>query len=146
MRSRATLRSRLQRWLNPAAVITPAPADPTLRGWGAETLELIDHWFAQPDQLYRNEITIDEPRPTKTRALLVAGVQLAALVAATRGDPRRYARQLKRYADAIERYRVEANGISGYDVLPGRKPLDRYYDENAWAVRAFAGGSVAGAP
>ena len=62
-----------------------------------------------------------------------AGVQLTALAAAARVDPS-YVHGLRAFADALRRYRTEAHGIAGLDVLRGPKPSDRYYDDNAWVV------------
>jgi hypothetical protein len=65
------------------------------------------------------------------------GVQLSALTAAAKVQSD-YLEQARHYANAIEVYWQESNGISGYDVLPGPKDSDRYYDDNAWLVLALA--------
>jgi hypothetical protein len=65
-----------------------------------------------------------------------AGVQLSALNAAAKAD-RKYLPWLREYADALQVYWQEHDGIAGYDVLPAPKPSDRYYDDNAWIVLAL---------
>lgn len=44
---------------------------------------------------------------------------------------------LIRFADAVHVYWNPAGPIAGYDVLPAPKPVDRYYDDNAWMVMAL---------
>ncbi len=65
------------------------------------------------------------------------GVQLSALNAAAAIEPEPYLSQAIEYADAIDVYWLEANGIEGFDVQPGPKTSDRYYDDNAWLVLAL---------
>lgn len=60
------------------------------------------------------------------------GVMLSALNAAAKYDPKHRA-ELRRYADASRIYWQKG----GYDVLPTPKPLDRYYDDNAWMALAL---------
>ena len=67
-----------------------------------------------------------------------AGVALSALNAAARVDPDHYRPRLRAFIDALNAYWTNANGIGGYDVLPGPKPNDRFYDDNAWIVLALA--------
>lgn len=60
------------------------------------------------------------------------GVMLSALNAAAKHD-KTYRPWLEEYADASRVYWNKG----GYDVLPAPKPLDRYYDDNAWMVLAL---------
>lgn len=60
------------------------------------------------------------------------GVMLSALNAAARCDAK-YKPWLREYADAAQVYWNKG----GYDVLPVPKPLDRYYDDNAWMALAL---------
>jgi hypothetical protein len=64
------------------------------------------------------------------------GVVLSAWVAAVRVDPG-LRPGLIRYADAVEVYWNSKGPVPGYDVLPGPKPIDRYYDDNAWLAMAL---------
>ncbi len=64
------------------------------------------------------------------------GVVLSAWVAAARVDPALRS-GLLRYADAVEVYWNPKGPVPGYDVLPGPKPVDRYYDDNAWMAMAL---------
>jgi hypothetical protein len=61
---------------------------------------------------------------------------LSALNAAAKLDPK-YKRWLREYADATRVYWNPKGPVPGYDVLPGPKPVDRYYDDNAWMVLAL---------
>jgi uncharacterized protein YyaL (SSP411 family) len=67
-----------------------------------------------------------------------AGVELSALAAAAMAEPQRYSAPLRAYADALQVYWTEHDGIGGFDVLPAPKPSDRYYDDNVWVVLALA--------
>lgn len=64
------------------------------------------------------------------------GVMLNAWVAAARVDSS-LRPGLIRYADAVEVYWNPKGPVPGYDVLPGPKPVDRYYDDNAWMAMAL---------
>lgn len=64
------------------------------------------------------------------------GVVLSAWVAAARVDTT-LRPGLIRYADAVEVYWNPKGPVPGYDVLPGPKPVDRYYDDNAWMALAL---------
>lgn len=60
------------------------------------------------------------------------GVMLSALNSAAQLDPK-FKVRLREYADATRIYWNQG----GYDVLPTPKPLDRYYDDNAWMALAL---------
>ena len=64
------------------------------------------------------------------------GVMLSALNTLHPKDE--LARQrLEEWRPAILSYWNTAGPISGFDVLPAPKPVDRYYDDNAWMVLAL---------
>ncbi len=58
------------------------------------------------------------------------------LAAAAKCDPD-YDRMLWIYVHAISAYRRMGHGVGGFDVLPGKVPLDRYYDDNEWMTWGF---------
>ncbi|HMS54477.1 MAG TPA: glycoside hydrolase family 76 protein [Fimbriimonadaceae bacterium] len=60
------------------------------------------------------------------------GVMLSALNSAAKHNPK-FRPWLREYADASRVYWNQG----GYDVLPVPKPLDRYYDDNAWMALAL---------
>ena len=64
------------------------------------------------------------------------GVMLSALNAAAELDAK-YKPWLREYADASRAYWNSKGPVPGYDVLPGPKDVDRYYDDNAWMVLAL---------
>ena len=111
----------------------PAPRDEgrqKLARRGRETLAAIEREYRIADSPLYVEQLDDSNRPA---FCWPAGVQLSALAAAARVDDA-YEPRLRAFADALQQYRTEARGIAGLDVLPGPKPSDRYYDDNAWVV------------
>ena len=44
---------------------------------------------------------------------------------------------LHRFVGTLRPYWRVANGVGGFDVLPGKAPLDRYYDDNGWMTWGF---------
>lgn len=68
----------------------------------------------------------------------MSGVRLSLLnAAAARLEPKKYLLQAVEYADAIEVYWLSGNGIEGFNVQPGPKDSDRYYDDSAWLLLAL---------
>jgi rhamnogalacturonyl hydrolase YesR len=104
--------------------------------WGDETLVMIDRDFLISEQplRYAEQAGLEGARSEEPVFMWGAGVQLSALAAAARVDPTQYGDKLNAYADALDAYWVERDGIGGYDVLPVRQKIDRYYDDNAWIV------------
>ena len=114
----------------------------TFTQWGLETLKQIRTEFYLPGKhLYADEMRPGEPAPDKPAVMWGCGVQLSALAVAVRTDAVWKPRLLD-YVAAMDRYWTDHNLtiIGGYDVLPGPKSLDRYYDDNEWIVIAMAEG------
>ena len=65
------------------------------------------------------------------------GVELSALAAAAKSDGKTWKPRLHDYFTGLETYWQNANGITGYNVLPAPSPPDRYYDDNEWIVIAL---------
>lgn len=115
-----------------------------LRGWGLEILDDSERSFRRvpPDdvRLYVQDVkrsadgvlALGEGKGWNV-SMWSAGVQAAALVSGARYDDR-YRQRLVSFLDGLDRYWQVGNGLGGYDVLPGPKKLDRYYDDNAWMV------------
>jgi hypothetical protein len=104
-----------------------AMAQAPLGSWGVETVEMIRRDFYLPDQLlYAEEAGSKQPCFNWG-----TGVMLSALNAAARWD-RKYMPWLDEYATASRIYWNDRGPVPGYDVLPGPKPVDRYYDDNEW--------------
>ena len=128
------------------ALIATATAQPpppvtsqTFRTWGNETLARIDaDFWLPPRRLYVGEGHLNAPPSSGPAFMWDCGVQLSALAAAARLDPIRYRDRLRDYIDGMNVYWTNANNLGGYDVQPGPKPNDRYYDDNAWIVLALA--------
>ncbi|MGV3615016.1 MAG: glycoside hydrolase family 76 protein [Fimbriimonas sp.] len=105
----------------------------TFRTWGAETLATIRRDFSMPHSKLLGEEIVAGERPKVVAFNWGVGVMLSALNAAARVDPQ-YRPWLREYADATRVYWNAEGPIPGYDVLPSPKPVDRYYDDNAWMV------------
>ena len=109
------------------------------RQWGEETLASMDQDFWLPTRnLYAEKGHLHQPAAPPVTLMWGAGVALSALNAATRADPDQHRDRLRAFIDALNAYWTNANGIGGYDVLPGPKPNDRFYDDNAWIVLGLA--------
>ncbi len=64
------------------------------------------------------------------------GVMLTALNAMAEKSPAAKERLLE-YLPGVETYWNTQGPVPGFDVLPMPKPVDRYYDDNAWMVLAL---------
>lgn len=100
--------------------------DPAL--WGREALTMIRRDYYLP----KTKLYAEKPDRKQPAFNWGVGVMLSALNAAAKHD-KKYRPWLKEYADASRVYWNKG----GYDVLPAPKPLDRYYDDNAWMVLAL---------
>ncbi len=118
--------------------LSKSPSTQTLRQWGRETLDSMQRDLWLPSRKLYAEKTKDGQPPNSPAFMWGVGVQLTALSAAAKQDPKRYREQLRTYADAIQVYWTTHNGFGGYDVLPVPKPVDRYYDDNMWVILALA--------
>ncbi len=116
-----------------------AAAPPPFRQWGAETMEQLhkDLWIPEL-KLYAEKTDLTTGKPDHPSFMWGVGVQLTAMAAAARLEPEKYLEPMKAYADAIQVYWLDHDGIAGFDVQPGPKASDRYYDDNAWLVLALA--------
>ncbi len=108
------------------------------REWGLSTLKQIraDFWI-EDRGMYADEISIGQSKQGRPAFMWGCGVQLSALSAAAQLDRHMYAPQVAQYVKSLDSYWMNADGISGYDVLPGPKTPDRYYDDNAWMTLSF---------
>jgi hypothetical protein len=107
-----------------------------LKKRGFEVLEQIRReYFIPNSRLYSEEIdgTGKKSGPAFNWGV---GVMLSALNAASRLNPK-YKPWLREYADASRVYWNDKGPVPGYDVLPCPKPVDRYYDDNAWMILAL---------
>jgi uncharacterized protein YyaL (SSP411 family) len=132
------------RFLSPTlaalGLLLPAAAEtPPFRQWGAETQEVLhkDLWLPEK-KLYAEKTDLASGKPDHPSFMWGVGVQLSALAAAASVEPDKYLAPMRDYADAIQVYWWEHNGFEGFDVQPGPKASDRYYDDNAWLVLALA--------
>jgi hypothetical protein len=87
--------------------------------------------FDSGSGLYREAVGKSEPAFNWS-----VGIVLSALNAAARRD-QRFREPLRRYAERTRVYWNPLPPVPGYDVLPAPKPVDRYYDDNAWMVLAL---------
>ncbi len=112
------------------------PAD--FKAWGEQTLDQIQTDFYIPDRkLYADEWKRDATNNNHNPAFMWGcGVMLPALIAASRVDPQHYTEQMRSYIKALDIYWT-AGSNPAYDVLPGPKSPDRYYDDNGWVCIAL---------
>jgi|CXWL01.1.fsa_nt_gi hypothetical protein len=107
-----------------------------LNQWGAETLDMIRHDYFMPRQKLYGESISPVQRPMQAAFNWGAGVLLSAMAAGARQNER-FEPWLREYADSSRCYWNTKGPMPGYDVLPGPKAVDRYYDDNAWMVMAL---------
>lgn len=129
-------------WAAVVALLSTASAEPDLpdyRHWGKETLEVLhqDLWLPET-KLYAEKANLETGKPDHPAFMWGVGVQLSAMAAAAQLEPDTYLKPLRDYADQIQVYWLTHDGIEGFDVQPGPKSSDRYYDDNAWLVLALA--------
>jgi rhamnogalacturonyl hydrolase YesR len=105
------------------------------RTWGLETATKIRQEYKLPRRgLYAD--ALDKGKPTGPAFNWGVGVWLTALNAAAKADPA-WKKDLRAYVDATRVYWNPKGPVPGYDVLPGPKDVDRYYDDNQWMVMAL---------
>lgn len=103
------------------------------RTWGESLLEKIQqNYRLERSGLYKENLT--DKGPT---FMWTGGILLSAFVAATRVDKNRWAGPLDTCVRGLELYWNTKGPVPGYDVLPVPKPVDRYYDDNAWVAIAL---------
>ena len=114
-------------------------APPPFKDWGKEAMEVLQKDLWLPDKkLYAEKANVAEKKPDHPAFMWGVGVQLTAMAAGASLEPEKYLSPLREYADAIQVYWWKHDGIEGFDVQPGPKASDRYYDDNAWLVLALA--------
>ena len=122
------------------ALVLPISADDRYRAQGFEILDQIRRDYYLPkSKLYCDSIDISSQGKIKQSGPAFnwgVGVMLSALNAAAKLNPK-YKNWLREFADATRVYWNRKGPVPGYDVLPGPKPVDRYYDDNAWMVLAL---------
>ena len=72
-------------------------------------------------------------RPTGIAFNWSVGVLLSGLASAAKTDPKMKTPLLEFTTSSVA-YWNDDGPVPGFDVLPGPKPIDRYYDDNAWMV------------
>ncbi len=105
------------------------------RAWGLQAAETIRREYRLPDGLYADALVAG--RPSGPAFNWGVGVWLSALNAAAKADPA-WKRDLRAFVDATRVYWNDKGPVPGYDVLPGPKDVDRYYDDNEWMAMALA--------
>ena len=122
-----------------AAFSADPPPSPPCRQWGEETLASMEEDFWLPARhLYVENGRLHQPPAPPVTMMWDAGVALSALNAAARLNPDQYRDRVSAFIDALGAYWTDFNGLGGYDVQPGPKGNDRFYDDNAWMVLALA--------
>ena len=108
---------------------------PSARQCGTEILSKIQTALYMPRKsLYAEQFGSGKLSPSWTWD---ASMQLGALCSAARIEPEAYLPQVRAYAIALRSYRTNTHDRPGFDVNPGPKNPDRYYDDNAWICLAL---------
>lgn len=119
-----------------AALAMAAPSSPdSLPDAGLDLMTRVKVGF-YIDQVPGYADALESGKPTGPVFNWGLGVLLSALNAAARVDPE-WKSELKRVVEASRAYWNPKGAVPGFDVLPGPKPVDRYYDDNAWMVLAL---------
>ena len=108
------------------------------KAWGLGTAETIRREYKLPNGLYAD--SIDKGQKSGPAFNWGVGVWLTALNAAAEADPA-WKPELRAYVDGTRVYWNDKGPVPGYDVLPGPKDVDRYYDDNMWMVMALVDAS-----
>ncbi len=135
----------IQEWnqgviMSVSAASTSGNRTSTYRQWGVEALSQIQSSFWLPTtRLYAEQAQQGQDPPEETAFFWSRVVHLSALIEAARVDPS-FIPGVRQDVASLRAYWVEADGLGGFDVLPPPKPLDRYYDDNAWMTLALLDG------
>jgi len=118
---------RLASFTSAEALPDPSPSESGI----ALVARIREGFYLPSSKLYAETLNGTEPAFNWS-----CGVWLTALTAAARQD-RRLVPVMTEYAVSLRQYWNDSGPVPGYDVLPGFKPVDRYYDDNAWMVLAL---------
>ena len=111
-----------------------------MKTWGLETAERIRTEYRLPRRaLYADSLDASGKRSGPAFNWGV-GVWMTALNGAAKADPK-WREELKSFVYATRVYWNPKGPVAGYDVLPGPKDVDRYYDDNQWMVMALVDAS-----
>ena len=124
-----------------AVLATAAPAvaetrpSPSHAAMARELTASIHRTFWMPERsLYRTRVGTDEPE-----TIWGGGVLFPMLTAAARHEPQTYRGVLARFQLGLDSYWDAKVRIPGYEPCPTQGGgNDKYYDDNAWIVIAFA--------
>jgi mannose/cellobiose epimerase-like protein (N-acyl-D-glucosamine 2-epimerase family) len=115
-----------------------AQTRPDFKTWGLSAMAQIEQEYRLPARsLYADSFRPADKRPSGPAFMWACGVQLTALAAAARADKPHYLPLLRQYITGLDVYWSKADPVPGYDVLPGPKSPDRYYDDNEWVALAL---------
>lgn len=115
-----------------------AQSKPDFKAWGLSVMGQIEKDYGLPSRsLYADTLNPSEKQKQQPAFMWGCGVQLTALVSAARVDRRTYLPAVRQYISGLDVYWSKADPVPGYDVLPGPKSPDRYYDDNEWLVLAL---------
>lgn len=112
------------------AAVAMQPSEFT--AWGMETVETIRRDYRLPNRdLYAD--ALNEGKQSGPAFNWGCGVWITALNGAARHD-KAWKKELRSFVEAMRVYWNDKGPVPGYDVLPGPKDVDRYYDDNEWLV------------
>jgi hypothetical protein len=117
------------------------PSPSQLKAWGQETVDFVESRYRIPGSPLMLDKVVVDGKSRQPAFDWGVGVWLSALNAATIGDPRNQD-ALRSFSEATQQYWNTTPPVAGFDVLPGQKDADRYYDDNEWMVMALADSST----
>ena len=119
-----------------------SPSASVLQSWGQTVLRNTLTVFQRPKKIYLSEKAVLPPKSKNYRATRhpafawSQSMELLMLAEATQCHAA-YAGILHKFVETLRPYWRVGHGIGGFDVLPGKGPLDRYYDDNGWMTWGF---------
>ena len=120
-----------------ASAMLEGPDD--FKTWGLQAASMIRREYLLSNGLYAD--SLNAGKPSGPAFDWGVGVWMTALNAAAKADPA-WKKELKTFVEATRVYWNPKGPVPGYDVLPGPKDVDRYYDDNQWMVMALVDASV----
>ena len=119
-----------------------APSASVVRSWGRSVLRNTLTVFYLPKRKVLAETAVsaghgDQYKPGGQPAFAWSqSMELLMLAEAVKCHTLK-AGTLHTFVGTLGPYWRLANGVGGFDVLPGKVPLDRYYDDNGWMTWGF---------
>ena len=122
--------------------VAGAPGPALVRSWGRSVVRNTLAVFYLPKQKLLAETAVraghgDQYRPGGQPAFAWSQSMVLLMLAEGVKCHAVSAQVLHTFVGTLGPYWRVADGVGGFDVLPGKVPLDRYYDDNGWMAWGF---------